>query len=416
MTSPDAFSLTRLFIAPPIRVVDPTLAQDWVGGTMTAWDPIAQTNTVTVGQVTYQNLPVVSPVGLTEGLVLLAKGPAGYIIMGMLAGASSSLLAPVRYRSLRPDLSVPSATFADAGTLNFQVAANTEYGLDGGLSYISTTSQDIQFAWTGPANMTVKWSMFGLNNATTSSINSDTITGYTDGSPQTLQGNGATPVTCRPWGWFATTDTPGILQLRVALATAGTAGTLQEGSWLRLSDLGSNTGTSTQIVQYAITGSRSYDGSGNPIGGTDQDNNVYFSTFPDRAFGQERSMIVFDGATIRSDLAAATVLSARLYLYCIKAEETKGSFQGTPEPNSSVPATYIPSATGSGVNDLWTVNSWNSVECFYTGGASSFLNRILAGDNAIGLTPVTGGLAATGFHGYGFSAAFRPYIEVTYAI
>jgi hypothetical protein len=416
VTVPDAFGLTRLFITPNPAVPNPTLAQNLVGGTMTVWDPISQSNTVVVGQVTYQNLPVVSPVGLTEGLVLLQKGPASYIIMGMLAGASSALLAPIRYRRLKPDQTVPAVTFADAGTLNFQVATNTEYGLDGGLSYLSTTSQDMQFAWSGPANMSVKWSMFGLNNATTSSIDSDTILDYGDANPQTLQGNGITPVTCRPWGWFAVTDTPGILQLRVALATAGTAGTLQAGSWLRLSDLGANAGTATYIKQYPIIASRSYDGSGNPIGGTDQDNNVYFSTFPDRSFGQERSMIVFDGATIRSDLAGATVQSARLYLYCIKAEESKGSFQGKSEPNATVPATYIPSSSGFGVNDLWTVNTWNSVECFYTGGASSYLNRIIAGDNAIGLTPVTGGLAATGFHGYGFGAAYRPYIELTYSV
>jgi hypothetical protein len=412
----DAFGLTRLFIAPPVRLSEPQLAQGLAGGTMTAWDPIALTNTVVVGQTTYQNLPTVSPIGLTEGRVLLQKSPAGYIIMGMLANATDATLSPIRYRSLRTDLSVPSTTFIDGGTLNFQLAVNTEYGIDGGLSYISTTSQDFQLAWTGPANMTAKWSSFGVNNATTSSINSDVVTGYGDGSPQTIQGTNAAAA-AQPWGWFATTDTPGILQLRVALASAGTAGTLQQGSWLRISDLGANTDTSTLIKQYVITGSRSYDGSGNPIGGTDQDNNIYFSTFPDRAFGQERSLIIFDGATIRSDLAGATILSARLYLYCIKAEETKGSFQGTAETYSSVPATYVPTVTGFGVNDLWSVNSWNSIDALYLGGASSFINRIVnASCNSIGLTPVSAGLAATGFHGYGFSTAFRPYLEVTYAV
>jgi hypothetical protein len=412
----DAFSLTRLFIAPGDVVSPPTLTQPWTGGVMLTWDPITMANTVQVGPIIYQNLPSVSPVGLTEGQVLLAKGPAGFIIVGMLGGAGSALLAPIRYRALPADVSLPSTTLIDAGVLNFQVNTDTQYGIDGVLFVNSTTSNDAKFAWSGPANMAVKWSMFGLNNSTTHSIISDTVTDYGDANTQTVQGLGGSS-TCQPSGWFATTDTPGILQLRVALDSGTTAGVLQKGSWLRITDLGSNTGTVTTVVQFAAIASRSYDSSGNPIGGTDQDNNVYFGEFPDRSFGNERSMIVFDGAAIRTALAGATVLSARLFLYCFKAEETKGSFQGQTEPDSTVPATYSPSTgAGFGVNDVWTVPSWNSVECLVTGGASSYITRILAGDNAIGLTPTSFGLAATGFRGYGFGAAFRPYLEIAYAI
>lgn len=386
---------------------------------MTAWDPIGLTNTVTVGPVTYQNLPVVSPVGLTEGLVLLAKGPAGYIIMGMLAGASSSLLAPIRYRRLKPDLSVPTTTFADAGLLNFQLATNTEYALDGMLSYLSGgTVTDMKFAWTGPANMAVRWSMGGVNNATSYSVNNETIYLYGDANFQTVQG-AAVGFTCRPAGWFATTDTPGLLQLRVALSAAGVAGTLQEGSWLRISDLGTSTNADIHIKQYACTASRSYDDSGNPIGVTDQDNNVYQGTFPDRSFGNERSILIFPGSTIRSDLAGALVLNARLYLYCFKAEEVHGSLvEPRTEPNTSVPATYAgPSSNdATSLHDAWPVPGWFSVECLYQGGPDGLLNGILAGDNAIGLPPTTFGLAATGYRGYGFSASFRPYLEVTYAV
>jgi hypothetical protein len=415
----DAFSLTRLFIAPGDIATQPSsLTQPWTGGTMLTWDPTSMANTVQVGPILYQNLPTVSPVGLTEGQVLLAKGPSGYIIVGMLASAGNPLLAPIRYRELPSDITAIVTTLADAGTLNFQVNTDTKYGLDGVLFYTTTSSSDIKYAWTGPANMAARWGMHGTTTGTlgtSGNVETAAVTDYGDANPQAVGGSTGAEMECRPMGRFATTDTAGILQLRFACNSGVGPTVLRGGSWLRLSDLGSNTSTTTFIKQYAIIASRSYDDSGNPIGGTDQDNNVYFGEFPDRSFGNERSMIVFDGATIRSDLAGATLLSARLYLYCFKAEETQGSFQGQAEPNSSVPATYNPSTVGFGVNDLWTVPSWNSMDCLYTGGVNSYLTRILGGDNAVGLTPTSFGRAATGFRGFGFSAALRPYIEVTYA-
>lgn len=415
MTLPDSYSLSRLFISPYNNPVTPTLTQDVAGATLTYWDPVTHANTVTVGPVVYQNLPVVSPIGLTLGPVLLMKTPGGYAIMGMLSTASATVYDPIRIRALNSDVSLPSTTLINAGTLNWPVTPGTQYALDGTLFCNSTTSNDYVFAWNGPANMAVKWGMFGLSNATTNGILTDTMLAYGDANPQTIQGLGAM-ATLRPGGWFKTTDTPGILQLRAALASGTTAGLIGQGSWLRLSEITGSATANTYLKQYPTTASRSYDGNGNYIGAGDGDNNVYFGSFSDRSYGNERAVLIFPGATIRSDLAGATVLSARLYLYCFKAKETNGSFQGIAEAFTSVPTTYNPSNVGFGVNDLWVVPSWNSVDALYLGGASSYLNMILAGDNAIGLTPTTFGLAATGFHGYGFSAAYRPYLEIVYSI
>jgi hypothetical protein len=416
MTVPDAFSLTKLFISPPPRPLDPTLVQNLAGGTMTAWDPIALTNTVVVGQVTYQNLPSVSPIGLTTGLVLLQKSAAGYIIMGMLANAGDINLAPIRYRELPDDVTSVSTTLQDAGVLNFLVAGNTKYGIDGVMFYNSTSASHIAWAWSGPANMLAKWNAGGdVSTGTDDYPLFDTILDYGDANTQVSFGFGHSAV-AKPTARFATTDTAGLLQLRFGCSAGTGPCVLQAGSWLRISDLGSASGATIYIKQYSCTASRSYNSDGNPIGSPDQDNNVYFGDFPDRSFGNERSMLIFPGATIRSDLAGATVLTARLWLYCIKAEEALGSFQGQAEPNTSVPSTYSPSTVGFGVNDVWTVNSWNSVDAFYLGGTSSYLNKILDGYNAIGLTPTSLGRAATGFRGYGFSVALRPYLEVTYSI
>ncbi|MGH3986929.1 MAG: hypothetical protein ACRDTZ_06380, partial [Pseudonocardiaceae bacterium] len=304
MTAPrDPFSLTRLFITPSAATPNPTLAQDWVGGMMTEWDAVSYFNTVIVGPVTYRNLPVVSPNGLTTGPVLLAKAPAGYIVIGMLSRASSAnLIDPIRYRRLASDLNLPNTTLIDAGVLQFPMKSDTEYAVDGAMYYNSTTSNDIKFAWTGPPNMAVRWGMFGTDNATTYSILPETLSTYGDANPQTVQGGGV-PIQCRPSGWFATTDTPGLLQLRVALASGTTAGTLQQGSWLRISELGSAAGASTVTKIYTCTASRSYDDSGNPIGAPDQDNNVYQGIFPDRSHGSEKAMLIFPGSTMRSDLA-----------------------------------------------------------------------------------------------------------------
>lgn len=70
--------LTRLFLTPPAgRAV-----QLFMGATCTVWDGVTYTNTVVVGSVTYTNLPVINPAGMSTGRVLLARTTAGPIILG----------------------------------------------------------------------------------------------------------------------------------------------------------------------------------------------------------------------------------------------------------------------------------------------------------------------------------------------
>lgn len=405
--------MTRLFITPGVAPQPPTLAQDWVGGLMTQWDAVSFSNTVLVGPVTYRNLPVVSPNGMSVGLVLLARGPAGYIIMGNLGTAAAvTFIDPIRYRVLPGDLTLPNTTLADAGILNFLVNEQTQYAIDGALYYTSTTSNDIQFAWNGPSNMSVRWNMFGLSNATLNEILTDVVTGYGDGSPQVIQGLGSSPAAMRPHGWFATTDTPGLLQLRVALASGTTAGTLHQGSWLRITELGPFGGANTFVKIYTATGSRSYDGNGNPIGSPDQDNNMYTWSLSGRNFGNESHMWTFNASQMRTDLAGATILSAQMYLNAFQASSSPADLSWRWSTTSSIAATFPNNGFGGGdVKNLWNIPGWAGFDI------SSQMSGVLTGN----ANSVLGGSynftdSATGFRGFGFGVATRPYIQVTYSV
>ena len=57
-----------------------------MGGTCTAWDPVAAHSTVVVGTVAYTDLPILSSAlaTMSVGLVLLIKTDRGPLILGRL--------------------------------------------------------------------------------------------------------------------------------------------------------------------------------------------------------------------------------------------------------------------------------------------------------------------------------------------
>lgn len=60
-----------------------------MGGLCTAWDGVTFANTVSASTTSYTNLPVLNPAAMATGLVLLAFGPAGPIILGPLHRATT---------------------------------------------------------------------------------------------------------------------------------------------------------------------------------------------------------------------------------------------------------------------------------------------------------------------------------------
>lgn len=178
---------------------------------------------------------------------------------------------------------------------------------------------------------------------------------------------------------------------------------------------GTPSGATTYTTTYKATASRSYDSSGNPIPAPDRDNYVYMGSFPDRPYGNEQSLLIFPGATIRSDLAGATIVSASMCLYCAKAEETAGSLAYNIGSQTSVPATASFGSSGTYTyDDDWPVPGWQCVSLLDNFSGNLALNQILAGGNSVVLPNTLFGLAATGFAGFGLGGTTIPYMTITY--
>jgi len=417
MTNPgtDAFTMSRQFIAPTNIPGLPSSTQDWSAAELLTWDATSFANTVLLGgAVLLINVPVCSPNGLTVGEVLLAKVPGGYIIMGNLGSSRSvTFIDPIRYRSLRSDVPVTNTTtMADAGLLNFLLNDNTQYGIDGTLFYNATSSSNIKFGWTGPPNMACKWNTFGdVSTGTDDYPIFNTATAYGDATTQTIFGFGASAV-ARPSAWFSTSDTGGLLQLRFSQATANaTPAILQSGSWLRIAELGPASGAQTHVKIYRATGSRSYDHNGNFIGSPDGDNNIYSWSLSGRSFGDESNMWTFDAATMRTDLASATVLSAAMFYYCFASSSSPADWNWKWSTNSTIATTFPNNGFGGlDVKNLWVVPGWNGFDI--TSQMSNILNS-----NA---NSVLGGSfnftdSSTGMRGFG-TTGYAPYIQVTFAV
>jgi hypothetical protein len=415
VTVPDAFGLTRLFITPSSVPPDPTLAQNVAGGLLTQWDATSLSNTVTVGPVTYRNLSVCAPNGLTLGTVLLLKAPGGYIIMGNIGNSSNiTFIDPIRYRSLRSDVSTPvsSTAMQDAGTLNFLLDENTQYAVDGCIFYAATSASDIKFAWTGPPNMTCKWSNWGTQDTSFTHLLFDTMTSYGDASSQETFG-WTTSAVQHPKAWFATSDTGGLLQYRFGQNTSNaTPAVLQAGSWMRIAELGPASGEQTFVKVYPATGSRSYNGSGSPISTPDGDNNLYTWSLSGRSNGNEAHMWTFDATTMRSDLAGATVLSAQMFLYCFAGSSIPADLTYRWSTTATIAGTFPNNGFGGDdIKNLWQVNSWNGFDI-----SSQIANIINSNANSVLGGSYNFSDSASGFRGYGFSASYRPYLQLTYAV
>ena len=178
---------------------------------------------------------------------------------------------------------------------------------------------------------------------------------------------------------------------------------------------GTPSGATTFTKTYYATASRSYDSSGNPIPNPDGSNNIYQSSFPDRPYGNERSMFVFDGSTIRSDLSGAVVNYATLSMYCIKAEESAGSLGYSFNSATSPPGTLAsPPSNTFGYDDDWPVPGWHSVSLLDSDGTNTGIGYILAGANSIFLGTVLFGLAATGYAAFGAGGTTIPYLTINY--
>lgn len=178
---------------------------------------------------------------------------------------------------------------------------------------------------------------------------------------------------------------------------------------------GAPSGLLTWTVRYPILASRSYNGNGVFIGAPDGNNNMYRSTFPDRpSFSNEQFECIFDGAKIRADLTGATVVYARLFLYCVKCEEAAGTLEFGVTTDTAVQGTLTDNGAGSyGVDDDWPVPGWAYYDML-TQGPTTSLQRFLSGGNGIIGRASIFGLAATGFSGFGGPSNQIPYIEIQY--
>ena len=178
---------------------------------------------------------------------------------------------------------------------------------------------------------------------------------------------------------------------------------------------GTPSGATKFTKQYFATASRSYDGSGNPIATPDGNNYIYQGSFPDRSYGDEQSIAIFPGATIRSDLTGATIQSADLYLYCTKCEETAGSLGYNIGTQTAVPATASFGLGGQyAYDDDWPVPGWHNVSMLDSFSGHLAINDILAGGNSVVLPTTLFGAAATGYAAFGLGGSTIPYMQITY--
>lgn len=176
---------------------------------------------------------------------------------------------------------------------------------------------------------------------------------------------------------------------------------------------GTQSGATQRTTKYVATASRSYDGNGNPIPSPDADNNMYAGDSSSRpsAYNFERSMWVFPGATIRSDLSGATIQAARIWIYCFNCDGSVGDILYQWLTNSSTPTTEPGSGFGGQqISNIFPLPGWGSIDILGTE-----LNNITV-SNANSIRMLVNALTQnpTAWRGFGFDSTLRPYIEITY--
>lgn len=241
---------------------------------------------------------------------------------------------------------------------------------------------------------------------------------------QDVTGGGIQPINCEYTGTFAagtqivTWAANGIgtnIQFDQVSATSPFVFTVEDvGPAVTITGNVGGPSASVKSKTYTALGSRSYDGSGNFIGSPDGDNNIYYGGGGSRTFGNERDILIFDGATMRADLTGSTILSATLWLYCINSKDASGSYQFTLGPETAVPATFG-STTGPAyfLDQTWPVPGWGSID-MGSGGSPAINEIINSGKNSLKGSKSFSS-ENTGFSGFGGTASLRPHIDVVYS-
>lgn len=180
---------------------------------------------------------------------------------------------------------------------------------------------------------------------------------------------------------------------------------------------GTPSGGSAHSKQYFATVSQSYVDasiSGNPIPSPDGINNMYQGKLSGRNNGNEFAVWSLPGSTIRSDLAGATIQSAKLWMYCTNSSGASGgAFIGwtadtTPQGSYPSGVTLVTPTPGNQTSN-WPVPGWGSVDV--TGAISAILSN---GANSVFVGHATIDGSAS-FYGFGTSA-FIPYLQVNYTV
>ena len=184
--------------------------------------------------------------------------------------------------------------------------------------------------------------------------------------------------------------------------------------------IGGPAGTVLVTKTYSATWSRSYDSADDPIANPDDDNNAYQGNFDGlggrAAYGNERSLVGFDGALMRTDLLGKTILTAKLYMYCFVSEDAIGSLLYNTHQSTSPPATYdlatIDSEDHVYENSV-SVGGWNVFNALDTESSQTLIGRIVNGNReGISLSPTILGFNATGYRAA--ADVNKPYIIVQY--